>query len=79
MHAVGFFHEQSRHDRDQYIQILWSNVLRGADDQFEKYGFNSIDQASFIENGVRNFRKDNNKVTRFRNNLPERLKKPMKY
>lgn len=43
MHAVGFFHEQSRTDRDDYVTIVWNNIETSLRDQFDKYSLNMID------------------------------------
>nr|QNH72389.1 toxin candidate TRINITY_DN29126_c0_g3_i1 [Pachycerianthus borealis] len=50
-HALGFFHEQSRLDRDKYVRILWQNIAapfrynfmrRSTDSLGEPYDYNSI-------------------------------------
>ena len=35
MHALGFYHEQSRPDRDQYITVNFQNVEQGLEGQFD--------------------------------------------
>ncbi|MFT5757776.1 MAG: hypothetical protein ACI9LM_002512 [Alteromonadaceae bacterium] len=35
-HAVGFFHEQTRTDRDNYIDILWQNIQSNMSYNFQK-------------------------------------------
>ncbi|XP_024123442.1 meprin A subunit beta [Oryzias melastigma] len=38
LHALGFFHEQSRYDRDDYVTIVWNNILEGTDHNFGMVG-----------------------------------------
>lgn len=63
MHAAGFYHEQGRSDRDNYISIEWSNVKEGMEHNFDleedgapigNYDFGSImhySALSFPKNG----------------------------
>lgn len=39
-HAIGMFHEQSRLDRDQFVNVHWENIEKGKEHNFEKYGSN---------------------------------------
>ncbi|XP_065149391.1 hatching enzyme 1.2 [Paramisgurnus dabryanus] len=43
MHALGFVHEQSRADRDNYVTIVWSNIWKDRMRNFEKFKTNNLD------------------------------------
>lgn len=46
-HAVGFWHEQSRQDRDKYIQIQKENIQTNAVDQFNKMPKKVMDSMNY--------------------------------
>ncbi|XP_010754748.3 meprin A subunit alpha [Larimichthys crocea] len=37
LHALGFYHEQSRSDRDDYVKIWWDQIEEGMEHNFNKY------------------------------------------
>ncbi|XP_056150452.1 meprin A subunit alpha [Lampris incognitus] len=37
LHALGFYHEQSRSDRDDYVKIWWDQIEEGREHNFNKY------------------------------------------
>ncbi|XP_069813759.1 meprin A subunit beta-like [Dendropsophus ebraccatus] len=37
LHSLGFWHEQSRSDRDDYVIIEWDRILSGREGNFNKY------------------------------------------
>lgn len=41
-HALGFYHEQARYDRDSYVDILTQNIQSIYLSQFSKQSFSSM-------------------------------------
>lgn len=37
LHAVGFYHQQSTYDRDEFVKINWENIKPGTEHNFNKY------------------------------------------
>ncbi|XP_068140017.1 seminal metalloprotease 1-like [Drosophila tropicalis] len=48
MHALGFYHQQSSAIRDDYIQVVYDNIVPGKEFNFEKY---SADKVTDFEMG----------------------------
>ncbi|CAH1382705.1 hypothetical protein MTP99_006687 [Tenebrio molitor] len=43
MHALGFVHEQNRWERDDYVSIVWGNIKKGHEGNFNKADKGSTD------------------------------------
>ncbi|CAH3176710.1 unnamed protein product [Porites lobata] len=65
-HALGFAHEQSRPDRDEYVTINFENIQAGKQHNFKKYSSSQInsldtpyDYESVMHYGAKYFSKNN--------------------
>ncbi|CAG2102669.1 unnamed protein product [Medioppia subpectinata] len=65
LHALGFKHEHSRPDRDDYVQVIMSNVKPGTEHNFEKKTmsmykvYTKFDYSSIMLYGKTSFGKNN--------------------
>ncbi|NP_001087439.1 MGC86332 protein precursor [Xenopus laevis] len=70
LHALGFYHEQSRSDRDDYVKIWWDEITSGLEHNFNKYENDFItdlntpyDYESVMHYGPLSFNKNENVPT----------------
>ncbi|XP_063233842.1 zinc metalloproteinase nas-4-like [Bacillus rossius redtenbacheri] len=80
MHAVGFWHEQSRTDRDEHVSVLWDNIQPGMEFNFHKFSWKVMqdlgvpyDTVSVMHYGMFAFSKDRRSPTI----LPKRPNTPL--
>ncbi|CAJ1079245.1 low choriolytic enzyme isoform X1 [Xyrichtys novacula] len=62
MHALGFVHEQSRFDRDNYVTVMWPNIWRDRLRNFEKFKTDDLelpyDYSSIMHYGMYAYSQD---------------------
>ncbi|XP_069092176.1 meprin A subunit alpha-like isoform X2 [Pleurodeles waltl] len=70
LHALGFYHEHSRTDRDDYVKIWWDEIIEGYAYAFDKYDDDFIsdlntpyDYDSVMHYGPLSFNKNYNVAT----------------
>lgn len=70
LHALGFYHQQSAHDRDEFVKIHWDNIMEGRERNFEKYPEDIIsdydteyDYGSIMHYSPHAFSKDGESIT----------------
>ncbi|XP_062699107.1 seminal metalloprotease 1 [Aedes albopictus] len=42
LHTLGFYHQQSATNRDQYVKILWKNIEPEQKHNFKKYSYDKV-------------------------------------
>ncbi|XP_019407837.1 PREDICTED: astacin-like metalloendopeptidase isoform X1 [Crocodylus porosus] len=66
-HALGFIHEQSRSDRDNYVRIMWEYIMAGEQENFGKVNSNNLglpyDYFSVMHYGAYAFSNTSGKAT----------------
>ena len=78
MHAIGFWHEQSRYDRDDFVKVFYENIQDGFQGQFSKrnrlddLGF-KYDYRSIMHYGPKAFSKNGKDVLKSINPPGEKL------
>ncbi|XP_067850405.1 low choriolytic enzyme-like [Heptranchias perlo] len=67
LHSIGFNHEQNRSDRDDYVSIIFKNVIKGAKYNFDRLNTNNLgtpyDYSSVMHYGKFSFSKDGRSTT----------------
>lgn len=56
LHTLGIWHEQSREDREDHIAILWSNIQKGRENNFEDHVSDGMDIGSYDYESIMHYR-----------------------
>jgi hypothetical protein len=57
-HAVGLWHEQSRADRENFIEIKWENIKESARHNFNQHILDGIDLGSYDYGSIMHYGRD---------------------
>jgi len=55
LHAAGFWHEQSRSDRDRYVKINWENIADGTGHNFDKHTTDGYKVTPYDQNSIMHY------------------------